>query len=114
MQNYLTTYQAANVLGMGPHAIRKLVKDGRLAVHYLGPKGGLIRFTEADLSAYLESCRSFGSRAALRPKASRRQVRRSVSTESTHPDAPINATPKHCQRRAEALRSRTTPESNED
>ncbi len=38
MQAYLTTKQAAAIMGMGPHAVRLLVKEGRLAVHYLGPK----------------------------------------------------------------------------
>ncbi len=86
MTSYLTTAEAAKVLGMGPHAVRMLVRDGKLAVHYLGPKGGLIRFTEADLELYLESCRSFGSRAASHPKASRDRGSRNGAEPSKRPD----------------------------
>ncbi len=84
MQAYLTTAEAAKALGMTAHSIRKLVADGKLAVHYLGPNGGMIRFTEADLELYLESCRVFGSRVASRRGASRDRAKHNGKKGSGH------------------------------
>ncbi len=57
---------AAEFLGMTPRAVSRLVADGRIAVHYIGPRGGMVRFTEPDLEDYLASCRVFGAKAVAR------------------------------------------------
>ena len=116
MQAYLKITEAAKLLGMTPRAVSRLVADGRIAVHYLGPRGGMVRFTEPDLEDYLASCRVFGpkskSRAASRPKASRGPASRSVEAKLSDPGAPKAATPEQRQLRVSLPRSQTTPSSN--
>lgn len=74
----MTTEEAAERVGMSPRSIRYLVADGRLKARYLGPRGGIVRFTEEDLMAYLDSSGKHGSRGSPRPAASRRPARRSA------------------------------------
>jgi excisionase family DNA binding protein len=65
----LTTAEAARRIGLSPRSIRSLVVSGKLAAYFLGPNGGVIRFSPDDLEAYQKSTRKLGSRGSLRPKA---------------------------------------------
>ncbi len=117
MQQYLKIAEAAALLGMTPRAVSRLVADGRIAVHYLGPRGGMVRFTEPDLEAYLESCRVFGpkaqSRVASRPKASRdRDLRSGQKASAPHPCVRVGALPLPHQPRVAKPPSQTDPSSN--
>jgi excisionase family DNA binding protein len=60
----LTSKQAGERIGLSTRSVLDLVKAGKLAVYRVGPSGGRTWFKVADLDAYLESCRKFGSRLA--------------------------------------------------
>ena len=111
MQAYLTTAEAAKLLGLTVKSVRKLVAVGRLAVHRLGPGERIIRFTEADLETYLESCRQWGpqSPAPSRPLASNRRDLRNASVKSSRRGGQAAGTPAPNQRLAAMPPSRTTP-----
>jgi hypothetical protein len=91
MQTYLTTEPPDP--RHDDRSLYSLVQAGKLAVHYLGPSRGLVRFTEEDLDRYVRSCRTFGSRAPSPPAALRRRAPRSASAKSSHPDAREVETP---------------------
>lgn len=114
MQQYLKIAEAAKLLGMTPRAVSRLVADGRIAVHYLGPRGGMVRFTEPDLEAYLESCRQWGpkSHAALHPKASRDRAKRSGGGSSKSRDDRAKEILERRLLHGEALQLQTDPSSN--
>ncbi len=118
MMNYLTAVEAAKLLGISRQSVDILVKTGKLAVYRIGPDGGTIRFTEADLEQYLESCRMFGaksqSRAASRPKASRDRAKRNGAEPSKRPDDP-EAAIREMNRRLSAMPPlQKAPGNNED
>ena len=54
----LTVPQLAEQLGVSTALVYQLVAQGRLACYRIGLGRGAIRFAEADVFAYLESCRS--------------------------------------------------------
>ena len=55
-----TVAEVAKQLRVCQTTIYELVADGKLACYRIGRRRGTIRFTEADVSAYLEACRSEG------------------------------------------------------
>lgn len=69
----LTTEQAAERLGLSPRSIRALVAAGKLAVHRLGPRGGIVRFSPEDLDEYVRRTRQYGPRSVHSPKPSHRR-----------------------------------------
>jgi len=53
----LTVAEVAKRLTVSTALVYQLVAQGRLACYRIGLGRGAIRFAEADVSAYLESCR---------------------------------------------------------
>lgn len=53
----LTVDQAAEYLLVARSTVYGLLSTGRLPYYSIGPNGGAKRISEADLQAYLESCR---------------------------------------------------------
>lgn len=114
MKTYLKTSEAAAMLGMTPRSVQILVKSGKIAVHYLGPSGGMVRFTEEDLETYLLSTRKYGSRVPSPLSASRRRGSRNGEGGSSRPGGPATSTAKPNRRRVASLQSQTVPESTEE
>lgn len=74
----LTTEEAAERIGLSTRSIRALVAAGKLKACYLGPKGGMVRFTQQALDEYRDASAAYGSRDSRRPASSRRPARRSA------------------------------------
>ena len=53
----LTVKNVAERLGVSSALVYSLVAEGKIPTYRIGLGRGAIRFTEADLSAYLASCR---------------------------------------------------------
>jgi excisionase family DNA binding protein len=65
----MTVTEAARWLGIGRDSVYQELRSGRLTCVRLGPKGGKVRLTESDLTAYIERCRTSAptdNRRALR------------------------------------------------
>lgn len=69
----LTVREAAARLGLSPDAVYELCRAGKLAHYRLGVHGGRLMVAEADLAAYLESCRV--ESATSKPRMTLRHVR---------------------------------------
>lgn len=72
----LTTKQAAERLGMSARSVSTMAASGKIRCVRIGPKGGMVRFIQEDLDAYLESCRVFGSLSRPRPASFRHRGQR--------------------------------------
>jgi excisionase family DNA binding protein len=68
-----TTNEAAKLVRLCSRSVRLLVAAGKIRAIRVGMKGGSMYFTPEDIEAYLESCRSYGSRRAPNLRARRRQ-----------------------------------------
>jgi len=53
-QRFLTPSEAAAILRISPHTLRKLIRSQALPAHHVG---GLVRIARADLEEYLEQNR---------------------------------------------------------
>lgn len=114
MQTYLKLHEAAVMLGISPRSLRALVRAGRVAVHLLGPNGGVARFTELDLQEYLDSTRQYGSSlGSPRQATSSRPAKRSAATKSSRPCGPRAGTPAPSPPLVVKPGWRTTPGNNE-
>ena len=71
----LTTDEAAERIGLSARSVRALVAAGKLKAHYLGPKGGMVRFTQESLDEYRDSAGAYGSRDSRRRSSSRRPAK---------------------------------------
>lgn len=56
----LNVAEVAKRLGVSAALVYQLVADGRLACYRIGLRRGAIRFAEADVERYLQSCRVEG------------------------------------------------------
>ena len=72
---FLTVKQAAAYLSISVRAVYDIVKMKKIAHYRLGAGGGAIRFRQADLDEYSESCRQPVESAIPQPPRRRRQVR---------------------------------------
>lgn len=64
----LTVSEVAKRLGVSAALVYQLVAQGRLACYRIGLRRGAIRFAEADVEAYLASCRVEGAEPMPRPR----------------------------------------------
>ena len=58
----LSIADAARYLGLCTRSVQSLVADGRLACYRIGPDGGRVRFSVADLDVYVARCRCVGGK----------------------------------------------------
>lgn len=56
-RDFMTVSEAAEHIGMNARTLYALVGAKKIAHSRLGPSGGMIRISRADLDAYLDSCR---------------------------------------------------------
>lgn len=63
----LTVTEAAEYLRLGESTVYQLLSDGLIAGFRVGPRKGGIRISEADLLAYLDSCRIEGPKERPSP-----------------------------------------------
>ena len=74
----LTTDEAGERLGISGRSVRALVAAGKLRAHYIGPRGGLVRFTQESLDEYRDGVVAYGRHDLLRRASSRRPAKRSA------------------------------------
>jgi excisionase family DNA binding protein len=55
--NLMTVQDVAALLGVSKSLVYQLVETGKIACHKVGTGRGIIRFRDADVEAYLKSCR---------------------------------------------------------
>jgi excisionase family DNA binding protein len=70
----LTTNEAAKLVKLCSRSVRLPVAAGKIGAIRVGMKGGRMYFTPEDIEAYLESCRSYGSRRASNLRARRQRL----------------------------------------
>ena len=63
----LTVIEVAARLRVSRTCVYQLVERGQLCCHRIGLGRGAIRVSEADLAAYIESCRGAGVKGASLP-----------------------------------------------
>src|SRR5262245_56368078 len=69
----MTIEEAAERIGLSPRSLRRLLDEGRAAVHRIGPRGGRVRFSPEDLDAYVRSTRQYGPWREPSPKPPKRR-----------------------------------------
>jgi excisionase family DNA binding protein len=71
----LTVEDVAGILRCAKSTVYALLDSGKLPSYNVGPNGGAKRVSEADLEAYLESCRHEGKRSPARSTSRLRHLK---------------------------------------
>lgn len=71
----LTVKEVAQRLNVSPSCIYQLVETGRISHHRIGLGRGAIRFTEANIAAFLEDSQNRASGEQAKPRPARQRLK---------------------------------------